>query len=227
MEVSLHEVPQRSNIICGFPGFGLIGSIVTEYLLEHLNTRQIGVFSSKNLPPMMAIHGGKLVDPIAIHYAEEYNIVLIHAITPLQGLEWEITEAITKLSQQINPYRVYFVEGVMDPTNKQDSTVLKFSLSDSQDVPCEELQEGILMGVSATLATKKDIPLSILFASSHSQLPDSKAASSVISVLDACLGLRVDPEPLAQKASEFEDKLQSILTSQKTVEDKQKLNYVG
>ena len=41
MEIKLYKKPKSPLIIEGFPGFGLVGTIATEFLLEHLQTEQI------------------------------------------------------------------------------------------------------------------------------------------------------------------------------------------
>ena len=43
MEIKLTKKPQNPTLIEGFPGFGLIGTITTEFLIEHLKAEKIGV----------------------------------------------------------------------------------------------------------------------------------------------------------------------------------------
>ena len=63
----LSFVPKNPLVIEGFPSFGLIGTIVTEYLMEHLKVERIGTFFFRDLPATVAIHDGKIVPPIAIY----------------------------------------------------------------------------------------------------------------------------------------------------------------
>ena len=42
MIIELQEKPQKPFLLHGFPSFGLIGTIVTEYLIDHLQARKIG-----------------------------------------------------------------------------------------------------------------------------------------------------------------------------------------
>ena len=42
MQVVLTKKPKKVIIITGFPGFGLIGTITTEFLIEHLKALPIG-----------------------------------------------------------------------------------------------------------------------------------------------------------------------------------------
>ena len=72
MKVVLKKKPKNPIIIDGFPGFGLVGTIATEFLLDHLKTEKIGKIWISELPAMVAIHEGKVVEPIGIFYSKKY-----------------------------------------------------------------------------------------------------------------------------------------------------------
>ena len=93
------------------------------------------------------------------------------------------------------------------------------------------LKEGIIVGTTgALLAREKTIPVTALFAETHSNLPDSKAAATLVKALDSYLGLKVDPKPLIKQAEEFEAKLKKMLEQGQAagaLAKKKKLSYVG
>ena len=70
-EVKLTKTPKNPIIIEGFPGFGLVATISTEYLINHLKTEVIGRFWLEDLPATIAIHDSKVINPIEIHYNEK------------------------------------------------------------------------------------------------------------------------------------------------------------
>ena len=86
MEFKLTKKPQNPVIIEGFPGFGLIGTITTEFLVEHLDCEKIGSFWFEDLPATIAIHTEKVVDPIGIYYSKKHNLVIIHSISGALGI---------------------------------------------------------------------------------------------------------------------------------------------
>ena len=102
MEIKLKKKPKNPVIIEGFPGFGLIGTIASEFLIEHLKTEQIGKIVFNEMPAMVAIHENKVVEPLGIFYNQKYNLVIVHAITASKGFEWEIAENIAKMAQELN-----------------------------------------------------------------------------------------------------------------------------
>ena len=92
------------------------------------------------------------------------------------------------------------------------------------------LGEGIIIGVTSAMLLKAKLPMTCLFAETHTQLPDSKAAAKIIEVLDRYLGLAVDYKPLLKQAEQFEDRLKTILEQSKKahdLKDKKSLSYLG
>ncbi len=239
MEIKLIKKPKNPIIIEGFPGFGLIGTIVTEFLLDHLDdVESIGTIVSNDLPAMVAIHEGHVVQPIEIFYNKKYNLVILHVVTSVAGLEWEMSQAVMDLAKQLEAKEIISIEGVSSSSMSNDSRTFYYSnvpakrkLFEQKDV--EQLKEGIVMGVTGVLLLKAKMlkqPFSCVFAETHSDMPDSKAAARVIEVLDKYLELDVDPKPLLKQAENFERKIKEILEKGKSaveLQQKKTLNYVG
>src|SRR3989338_7243565 len=101
MEIKLSKKPKNPIIIEGFPGFGLVGTIATEFLIEHLKCEQIGKYYFDDLPATIAIHDGKVVDPIGIFYNKKYNIAIIHSISAVAGMEWKAADLILNIAKQL------------------------------------------------------------------------------------------------------------------------------
>jgi uncharacterized protein len=231
--IKLTEYPQKPTIIEGFPGFGLVGSITTEFLIEHLQMRPIGSIFNHKLPAMSAIHNGELVRPIGLFYDEKHNIIVVHIITNAQGLEWEIGDDILQIAHDLDAYRLITVEGVADPQEKEHEPQVMYWTNDKNQAPqgITPLKEGIVMGVTSALMLKcHDVHITSLFALTHSQLPDSKAAAQIIKVLDQQLNLDVDYHPLLEAAKQFESKIKGIMSqSTHALNEQQKktISYVG
>src|SRR3989338_8277446 len=89
--VELSKKPKGVTVIEGFPGLGVVSTITTSFLLEHLETEQIGKhwFEEKEVAPIISIHNCQLIDPVSIHYSKKYNLVIIHSITSPLYIEWK------------------------------------------------------------------------------------------------------------------------------------------
>ena len=237
MEIKLKKKPKNPVIIEGFPGFGLIGTIASEFLIEHLKTEQIGKIIFNEMPAMVAIHENKVVEPLGVFYNEKYNLVIVHAITASKGFEWEIAENIAKMAQDLDAKEIISLEGVGSGEGAVATSKVfyytgnKKSKKKFESIGLEPLTEGIIVGVTGALLLRSEkVPVSCVFAEAQNNLPDSKAAAKVIEKLDKYLGLDVDYKPLLEQAEKFEGKLKNILTQSQKAQDiseKKKMSYVG
>jgi len=239
MEIVLNKKPKNATLIEGFPGFGLIGTIVTEYLIDHLETESIGTIVSDEILPMIAVHKGKVVQPIEIFYNQKYNLVILHVVTNPVGLEWKFSDVVIQLAKMIQAKEILSVEGVSSTTREYEKPrTFYYSNNEKmkkafEKIKVEELKEGVIMGVTGTILLKaKNMkqPTSCIFAETHSGMPDSKAAAAVIRVLDKYIGLKIDPKPLEEEAEEFEEKLKALLEKGKEaaeIQKKKQLSYLG
>jgi uncharacterized protein len=235
MEIHLKEKPNKPVLIEGFPGFGLIGTIVTEYLIDHLQCQRVGKCWFEELPSSIAIHDEKLVNPIGLFYNKENNLMIVHSIVPTQGVEWKAADLIREIAGKVNAKEIICVEGVGTTVDTGKHEVFFYSSTEPvkkkmTEIGMKPLKEGIILGVTSALIVKTQLPLTCMFAETHSGLPDSTAAAQVIEMLDKYLGLKVDTAPLLKQAEKFEEKLKTLLEQgQKASEaaEKKQLSYVG
>lgn len=232
MELVLDKKPKNVTIIEGFPGFGLVSTIATEYLITHLNAESIGRITLEELPPVVAVHSGQVIEPIGIFYSKKYNLVILHALTSVTGFEWAIAKKVSELAKQLSAKEIICVEGVGSATETSNVFYIsdKFASRIKKKTKVKELNEGIIMGVSGALMLDKKLPVSCFFSETHSNLPDSRAAAKIIEVIDKYLGLKVDVKPLLKRAEEFETKIKGLIDqSQEAANSKQKkeLSYLG
>lgn len=215
MELKLKSKPQKPIIIEGFPGLGLVGSIAAEFLIDHLKAEQIGCFYSEKITPIVAIHKGKVLEQFGIFYAKKENIVILRPLVLATAIEWELTDSIIKLADMLKAKEIISLEGIETGKGKEPEAF--FFTSDKkkarklQGISLTEIKEGIVVGVTASLLSKQP-DSTFLFAETHSELPDSRAAAKLIEVLDKYLELKIDYKPLLEKAETFEKKLKEILT---------------
>ena len=232
MEIKLNKKPKKPIIIEGFPGFGLIGTITTEFLIEHLKAEHIGDFVFDEMPPSLAIHKQKIVNPMGVFYDRKNNLIILHTIQNMTGNEWKVADAIEDMAKKLRAKEIISVEGVSSPVPSNETNVYYYSKKDKGHIKdiANPLKESIIMGVTAALMLRSKIPMTGFFAETHSQLPDSKAAAKIIETLDKYLKLDVDYKPLLKQAKEFEEKFKNILEQTAIAgkeRDKKALSYVG
>ena len=231
MKVILEKRPKNATIISGFPGFGLVVTITTEFLIKHLNAVPIGKIRVDEVAPVIAIHNGEPVEPLGIFYDKKYKLIILHALGGIDGIEWKLSDLIVKTAKELDVKEIVSVEGVgsNNPTAESKAFYLG-SKNVLKQKGVDKLQEGIIVGVTGALLLRKDVNITSIFAETHSQLPDSRAAAKVIEVLDKYLGLKVDYKPLIKNAEKFESKIKEVMDKKKEAtilkEDK-KLSYFG
>lgn len=236
MEVVLNKNVKNPVIIEGFPGIGLVGSIATEFLVEHLNAKEVGYIRGKGVPPMVAIHGGKLSRPMGIYYSESKNLLIFHFISGAPGKEWELAEMIIDIANKTKAKEVISLEsvGVPGPVGTNSNNYFYSDIKESEKklekLGAKKLENGIVMGVTSVLMASPKLPLTCIFGETHSKLPDSKAAAGVLEALNGYLGLKIDTKPLLKSAEEFEKKLKTLIESSKKVQKTNvdnTLSYLG
>ncbi|MBS3133900.1 proteasome assembly chaperone family protein [Candidatus Woesearchaeota archaeon] len=236
MELKLDKKPKNPIIIEGFPGFGFVGTIATEFLIDHLNAKPIGKILTHEIMPIAAIHDSKIVEPLGLYYDSKNNIILIHAVTSINGLEWKISDIVHQMVIELNAKELISLEGVGIP-NAQSDDVNVFYYSNVElnkkrfeKTNAKPLKEGIIMGVTGSVLLHTKMPMSCIFVETKSNMPDSRGAAKIIETLDKYLNLNVDYKPLLKKAEEFEAKLKKIMEQSKaatTEKEKKELNYLG
>jgi uncharacterized protein len=235
MQIQLSQKPKNPVIIEGFPGFGLVGTIATEFLIKHLEAKPIGKIWSDELMPVAAVHDSKIIEPLGIFYDKKHNIVIIHALSAVKGLEWKISGALLQLYTMLKAKEVISLEAIGSEEQGMRTfyyTAVEAKKKKFDGLGLQPLKEGMVMGVTGALLLKAPLNVSCLFVESHVGLGDSKAAAKVIEILDDYLGLDVDYKPLIKAAEKFEETLKEIIEKGKKVaEHKNKreedLNYLG
>ena len=232
MKLILNKKPKNPIIIEGFPGLGFVGTIATEFLIEHTRAEKIGCIKSEESMPITAIHNSKVVDPLRIFYSNKYNLIILHSLNPVTKLEWKIVEILEQLVKQVGAKEIISLEGVASPT--QESNVYFYSRKNEKKfskLNFKPLANGIVLGVTAAVLLNEKLPSSCLFVETHSALPDSRGAAKLIKALDNYLNLKVDYKPLLKKAEQFEKKIKGLIEQSKVAttekEKKEQLNYLG
>ena len=234
MKITLKEKPKNPIIIEGFPGVGLIGTIATEYLIKHLGAKSIGHIWSEEISPVAAIHDSKIVQPFEIFWDKKKNIVILHAMTDVKGLEWKISEALEELYKIFKAKEIISLEGIMSDKKEGDAffySALTKNFKSLNKLGIKPMKEGIVMGVTAAILLKnKSMNSTGIFVETHTKLPDSRSAAKIIEVLDGYLNLNVDVKPLVQAAADFENKLKGYMEDMKKAQkdtDKKAVDYMG
>lgn len=234
--INLVQQLSAPTILVGPPNFGMIGTIVTEFLIAHLKMQPCGSIYVPNLPAVVAVHQGQILDPIGLFYSAEKNVLVVHIAANVVGLESNVANAISLLAKQTSAQRVISVDGLLDQEIDEVPTVWYVTrdnavVSNLTTLGMDALVDGIVSGPTALLLSDVTLPSMVaLLASSHEQVADSQAAASIVAAIDEWLKFGVDSAILMDYVQKYEEKWKSILVaSADTREEKNKkyVSYVG
>jgi uncharacterized protein len=233
--LELTEKPKNPIIIEGFPGFGFVSTIATEFLIKHLDAKKIGRFFTEELLPMAVVHESKIIDPLEVYYSKKENIIILRTLMNVSGAEWKIAEIVGEIAKDLKAKEIISVEGIAAPEKNVEKSKTYY-FTNSSDVKfkklgMDNLKNGIIMGVTGVLLMKTSkMPISCLFAEATPGLPDSRAAGEIIKALDGYLGLKVDYKPLMKTAQEVEEKVKMLISKiqdSAQQKDKKEAGYLG
>src|SRR3989338_10618182 len=153
--VTLWKKIKASKVLAGFPGFGLVSTISTGFVIDHLNCEQIGKYCFEEGSPTLAIHGCRLVDPIGIYYSKKYNLVIVHSIAPITGMEWKAAEIVLDIAKQTGAKEIITTEGVgskeIDNTRGFFYSTHNQQKKQFENIGINCLGEGIIVGVTSAI----------------------------------------------------------------------------
>ncbi len=234
MKYIIRKRPRRATIIEGFPGYGLVGSIVTNFLIDTLNMEPIGSLCTEKIPAVASIHKKDLRSPLGLYYSKDLNIIVSNVLVSSREIEWDYARAIIDLSKELNIKRIISIEGIHSPTPK--GKVYAFTNNSDEKERLQKkgfkfIDEGMIIGPTAALMLlTESTPIIGLFAETRSGIPDSRAAAEAIKAIDKYLGLKIDYEPLIKQAEEFEEALKKVIEQTRKAQEEQerkRLDYFG
>lgn len=223
LQLQLRKKPRKPPVIIeGFPGFGFVATIAVEYIMDHLKLHPVGRLWSPKLPPIAFVHGKRVIQPLEVFHNDKYNLIVLEAVTGVLGLEWELADALVKMYKRLGAREIISIEGIGSPVVRKEPKAYYWTNSAEakkalEAIGLDPVKEGAIIGVSGALMLRipQDVKATFIFAETHSELPDSRAAAKIIKVLDSYLGLKIDYKPLLKRAEEFEKRLKAILEQTK------------
>ena len=221
---------KKPILIEGLPGFGLVGTIATSYLVEKLKMKPYGYITSDGFPPLIAIHDYKPEYPIRMYYSKKHNLIVLLSefIIPLSSVK-ELSDIIFGFSQKKKVKKIISL-GSINIKGEQDTVyVIASNPNELRKIKklkeVELIKEGATTGVTAMLLAKgavEKMPIISLLAEANPEYVDPKAASMVLQTLNELLGLKINTAQLDSEAKEMEKRMKEIIGKGKVAQKKYK-----
>ncbi len=213
-------------LIEGFPGYGLVGTIAVNYLVEKLDMQLVGYFESHLFPPIAAIHDGMPLPPMRMYVSKKHKIVVVLAEFVMSNktihhvadflYEWAAKNKIKKIvslggiaikGQQDEVFAI-----VSDPRE----------IKSLEKIGIESINEGATTGINAILLTKasmsKKVPVISLLAEAKANYVDPLGAAMVLTSLADYTDIQIDASELVKEAMIIEAKLKQSMEAAEKAE---------
>lgn len=216
-------------VLVGFPSQGLVGAIVASYLVPKLDMELVATMDSPHFPPVSSVRDGQALSPVQIFASttrcgldgncDQLVVVRSDAAPPPEHVD-EISSELLAYSEEIGAESIVTLEGAPTSDGLDDVfTVPNLHAEiDPDAIGAKPFPDGSISGFSASLLVEgnnHNEPVICLFTGVQEEIPDAEAAARLVDVADGLVpGIKMDPEPLMERAKNYEEELKAALKEQ-------------
>ncbi len=231
--VKIHEIVKQNLkgavLIDGFPSIGLVGTIVANFLINTLKLEQIGIIDSPRFPAISIVKDGVPHSPMRLYSGEQVCndgtcnqvVVCVSEFTPPAEITKDLVNSLLDWAEKNGCTKVISAEGFNSgPKEKgKENEVYGITSTEGSRVWIEEAKVkpftyGTVGGITGALLNEGKIrKMNVLglLAEVSEDLPDARAAASVIKAIDELLlAIELDPEPLLKEAESLEQEVKVV-----------------
>ncbi|MDR0309270.1 MAG: PAC2 family protein [Candidatus Methanoplasma sp.] len=208
--------------IVGFPGIGLVGSILTSFVIRELKMEVVAGITSPDFPPYALIHNGNPYPPIRIYGCSRDNIsedcgdlIIVTSEIALRPEQYYVLNAtLMDLFKEMGIASIIALEGI--PQFGEDSNIFAFGTSEVskeriEGLGLKKLDEGLVRGLTGIMLYEgfcSNIDVIAMLCPANPTLPDPRSAARILEPLSRLVPeLKIDAEPLYKEAEEIEGKI--------------------
>ncbi|MFO8050813.1 MAG: PAC2 family protein [Thermoplasmatota archaeon] len=222
----------EATALVSFPTVGMIGTIVSNYLVRKMDLELIGEFTSDEFPPVVIIHEGQPIQPVRIYGGfikdpegeKKEKVAVVMSEMPLQRGQFSpFAKKVIDWCKEKGVEEIITLEGInTDREFDGDDNIKVYSvgsLSKMDDMierlPVQHMEDGMISGLSGSLlyhGKGKRMPVLCFLTEAYNQFPDSRSAAATIRVLNELFtDVRIDPQPLIEDAEKIEEQVKKAM----------------
>jgi len=208
--------------IVGFPGVGLVGSILTSFAIRELDMKVVAAITSPDFPPYTLIHNGNPYPPIRIYGCSRENtskdcgdlVIVTSEIALRPELYYALNTALMGLFKDMGIKSVIALEGIVQ--FEEDTKIFacgssKTSKEMIEGLGLKALDDGLVKGFTGVMlyeAFYSGMDVIAMLCPANPALPDPRSAARILEPLSRLVPeLKIDAEPLYKEAEEIENKM--------------------
>lgn len=214
----------NATAIVGFPTVGLVGSIVTSFIIKELNMPVFRGMVSQDMSPYCILMDKEPYPPIRVHgFCRDESsesdcgdlMVVTSEVAPNVQQCYTLTDELLDMFADYGIKRIICIEGI--PRFSDDdgmyacgSTPAAREVVDTFGV--ESLENGMIKGLTGVMLFEgkdRNMDVVTLLCPADQKLPDPRAAVSIVEQLAKVVPElnNVDTEPLVKEAEELEKRI--------------------
>jgi uncharacterized protein len=216
-------------LIDGFPGVGLVGTIVANFLINTLKLEQIGVIDSYKFPAISVIKDGEPHNPMRLYSGEQICndgtcnqvAVCVSEFTPPAEITKDLVNSLMDWAENNGCTKIISAEGFSTGPKADGEKNDVYGVASSsgariwiKDAKVKPFTYGTVGGITGSLLNEGKVrKLNVLglLAEVTEDAPDAMAAANVIKAIDELLlAIELDPEPLLKEAQNLEKEVKNV-----------------
>jgi len=207
---------KNPTIICGFPGMGLVGNIVGQFLMDQFKMAACGYVESRLFPPIAIIYGGLVKSPVRIYENPRREIVIVFSDIPIDPLvSGEVGRSIIRWAKNINPKEVITIAGLATSGEEHRVFAAGATPDDLKRIKDKAItfEVGTISGVPGVILNEcqnENIPAICLLGETRGASPDPRAAAEVVKTMASIYGWDINVDLLLKEADQIEQMLHKL-----------------
>ena len=227
-EIAKHNL-KDPVLIDGFPGVGLVGTIVANFLINTLKLEQIAVIDSYKFPSISIVKDGEPHNPMRLYSGEQICndgscnqvVVCVSEFTPPAEITKDLVNTLMDWAVGNGCKKIISAEGFTSGAKADGERNEVYGVSSTigsrkwiEDAKVKPFTYGTVGGITGALLNEgkiRKVNVLGLLAEVSEDSPNARAAANVIKAIDELLlAIELDPEPLLKEAQILEQEVKRV-----------------
>ncbi|MHA1776325.1 MAG: proteasome assembly chaperone family protein [Promethearchaeota archaeon] len=213
----LKERTKSPLFILGFTGVGMIGTILTNEMINQLKMEQVGYVLSEDLPPITLFYDGVLKHPFRLYWSAKFNLVLSICEVPFnQGSYRDLARTLMEWALIQNISDVICLQGMTDNNIIRDGPVEVYAAGEKEILAKIQKQgiqippRGLIMGAEAAILNEclnNQLNGVVFLTPANPQIPNPEGAAAILEKISKIYNIPIDLTSLYEQANTIKQNL--------------------
>ncbi|BAI61539.1 conserved hypothetical protein [Methanocella paludicola SANAE] len=207
---------KNPTIICGFPGMGLVGNIVSQFLMDQFKMIPCGYVESRLFPPVAIVYGGLVKNPVRLYENPEREIVIVFSDIPIDPvISGEVGKSIVNWAKDVNPKDIIAIAGLATTGEEHRVFAAGATSEDLERIKdnAQVFEVGTISGVPGVIMNEcknHNIPAVCMLGETRSANPDPRAAAELVKALAKIYSWDINVDILLKEADQIEQMMHKL-----------------